>query len=428
MKQTYFHSVTLDKEKCMGCTNCIRRCPTEAIRVRDGKAKIIKERCIDCGECIRVCPYHAKKAVTDPFSTIYNYKYKIALPAPALYGQFHNVTDINVILNGLKEIGFDDVYEVARAAEIVTIATMDLLMQKKLELPVISTACPAILRLIRVRFPSLIKNLLPLSAPMDLAAKLARKRAIEKYGIPEEDIGVFFISPCPAKMTTLHEPLGEDKSPVDGVIAISEVYKKLVPIIGSLKPKEKLVRAGLKGVNWCHSGGEAKALSKDAYLAVDGIDNVISVLESLEDGQISHVEFVEACACAGGCVGGPLTVENGYAARARIEIMSKKLTSYETEHGLPQIDLEDVLIKNPIEYMPILKLDEDRKVAMRKLQEMKAIEERLPKLDCGSCGAPSCKALAEDVVRGFGREMDCIHNLRNKVNELVRGISELDIK
>lgn len=427
MKQTYFHSVTLDKEKCMGCTNCIRRCPTEAIRVRDGKARIIKERCIDCGECIRVCPYQAKQAVTDPFSSIENYKYKIALPAPALYGQFHNVTDINVILNGLKEIGFDDVYEVARAAEIVTIATMDLLMQKKLELPVISTACPAILRLIRVRFPSLIKNLLPLSAPMDLAARLARKRAIEKYGISEADIGVFFISPCPAKMTTLHEPLGEDKSPVDGVIAISEVYKKLAPIVGSLKPKEKLARAGFKGVNWCHSGGEAKALSKDAYLAVDGIDNVISVLESLEDGQISHVEFVEACACAGGCVGGPLTVENGYAARARIEILSKKLTSYETERGLPQIDLEDVLISKPIEYMPILKLDEDRAVAMRKLQEMKAIEQRLPKLDCGSCGAPTCKALAEDVVRGFGREMDCIHNLRSKVSELVREISELDV-
>ncbi len=426
MKKEYFHSVTLDKEKCMGCTNCIRRCPTEAIRVRDGKARIIKERCIDCGECIRVCPYHAKQAVTDPFAAMERYKYKIALPAPALYGQFHNITDVNVILNGLKEIGFDDVYEVARAAEIVTIATKDLLMQKKLEMPVISTACPAIVRLIRVRFPSLIKNLLPLSAPVDLAAKLARKRAIEKKGVPAEDIGVFFISPCPAKVTTLHEPLGEEKSPLDGVIAISEVYKKLAPILGSLKPKEKLARAGLLGVNWCHSGGEAKALSKDAYLAVDGIDNVISVLESLEDDQISHVEFVEPCACAGGCVGGPLTVENGYAARARIEQISKKLTSYETERELPQIDLEDVLLSRDIEYMPILKLDENRAEAMRKLKEMKEIEERLPKLDCGSCGAPTCKALAEDVVRGFGREMDCIHNLRSKMQELMRDLEQTE--
>ena len=60
-----YHSVTLDKDKCTGCINCIKRCPTEAIRVRNGKAKIIKERCIDCGECIRVCPNHAKKAIVD---------------------------------------------------------------------------------------------------------------------------------------------------------------------------------------------------------------------------------------------------------------------------------------------------------------------------------------------------------------------------
>ena len=85
---SYFHSVTLDESKCRGCTNCIKRCPTEAIRVRDGKAKIIKVRCIDCGECIRVCPYHAKRAVTDSFDELEKYKYNVALPAPALYGQF----------------------------------------------------------------------------------------------------------------------------------------------------------------------------------------------------------------------------------------------------------------------------------------------------------------------------------------------------
>jgi len=51
----YYHSVTLDEEKCKGCTNCIKRCPAEAIRVRNGKARIIDRLCIDCGECIRAC-------------------------------------------------------------------------------------------------------------------------------------------------------------------------------------------------------------------------------------------------------------------------------------------------------------------------------------------------------------------------------------
>ena len=95
------HSVTLDKEKCKGCTTCIKQCPTEAIRVRRGKAHILTERCIDCGQCIRVCPHHAKKAVCDPLSDLDKFQYKVALPAPSLYGQFHNLDDINIVLTAL---------------------------------------------------------------------------------------------------------------------------------------------------------------------------------------------------------------------------------------------------------------------------------------------------------------------------------------
>ena len=83
----FFHSVTLDRDLCRGCINCVKRCPTEAIRVRDGKAKILSDRCIDCGECIRICPYHAKKPIVDPLSVMDQYEYTVALPAPSLYGQ-----------------------------------------------------------------------------------------------------------------------------------------------------------------------------------------------------------------------------------------------------------------------------------------------------------------------------------------------------
>ena len=80
----YVHSVRLDTDKCLGCMNCIKRCPTEAIRVRKGKAKMIHERCIDCGECIRVCPHHAKYAERESLTNIVNYKYRIALMTNAM--------------------------------------------------------------------------------------------------------------------------------------------------------------------------------------------------------------------------------------------------------------------------------------------------------------------------------------------------------
>ena len=99
----YFHSVVLEEDKCCGCTNCIKRCPTEAIRVRDGKAHIITERCIDCGECIRVCPHHAKKARSDSIEEIEKFKYKIAIPAPALFGQFNNMDDIDIASSAINK-------------------------------------------------------------------------------------------------------------------------------------------------------------------------------------------------------------------------------------------------------------------------------------------------------------------------------------
>ena len=125
--EQFTHSVMLDKELCMGCINCIKRCPTEAIRVRDGKAHILKERCIDCGECIRICPHHAKKAITDPISILENFQYTIALPPPSLYGQYNNLEEQDLLLEALLGMGFDSVFEVAKAAELVSDATRRLL-------------------------------------------------------------------------------------------------------------------------------------------------------------------------------------------------------------------------------------------------------------------------------------------------------------
>ena len=120
---TYEHSVLLDESKCTGCTTCLRHCPTEAIRIRDGHAVINPQRCIDCGECIRVCPHKAKKAVCSNLGAMDRFKWKIALPAPTLYGQFDNLDDVDYVLDGLLKIGFDDVYEVSKAAELVSAYT-----------------------------------------------------------------------------------------------------------------------------------------------------------------------------------------------------------------------------------------------------------------------------------------------------------------
>ena len=132
---TYEHSVYLDTEKCNGCTTCLKHCPTQAIRIRNNHAVINQERCIDCGECIRVCPHNAKKAKCNKLSAMDKFKWKIALPAPTLYGQFDNLDDIDYVLDGLLKIGFDDVFEVSAAAELISAYTRTYLKEKNLKKP-----------------------------------------------------------------------------------------------------------------------------------------------------------------------------------------------------------------------------------------------------------------------------------------------------
>ena len=157
---SYKHSVYLDVNKCIGCTTCLKHCPTEAIRIRDGHAVINDGRCIDCGECIRICPHKAKKAACGSLDQLNDYKWKIALPAPSLYGQFENLDDVDYVLDGLLRIGFDDVFEVSAAAELVTAYTRSYLKNESVRKPAISSACPVILRLIALRFPSLTDNII----------------------------------------------------------------------------------------------------------------------------------------------------------------------------------------------------------------------------------------------------------------------------
>ena len=420
----FFHSVTLDKDKCKGCINCIKRCPTEAIRVRNKKAYIIPERCIDCGECIRVCPHHAKKATCDPLDVLNHYRYTIALPAPAFYGQFNNMDDIDIILRALLDFGFDDVFEVAKAAELVSAATRKLMRDGNLKRPVISSACPAVTRLIRVRFPNLIEHVLPLNAPVELAARLSKEEAHKKAGIPMEEIGAIFISPCPAKVTASKMPLGTEKSAVSAVISISEIYPKLISLMHLPENnQESLVQSGKIGVAWGTSSGEAAGLLKDSYLAADGIENVIRVLEDLEDERLSNLEFIELNACSGGCVGGVLTVENPYIAKAKLKRIVKYLPV--SMNHIDEVPPEGVW-DSKLEYAPVLTLDTDMRRAFEKMNELERIEADLPGLDCGSCGAPSCRALAEDVVRGVASPDDCIFKYKESIENLMRDIRKIE--
>ncbi len=409
---TYEHSVFLNPQKCIGCTTCVRHCPTEAIRVKDGRAVIDEGRCIDCGECIRICSQKAKRAVCSKWEDMDGFKWKIALPAPTLYGQFDNLDDVDYVLNGLLHIGFDDVYEVSQAAELVSAYTRVYLQTEGVKKPVISAACPVVVRLISLRFPSLQDNLLHMLPPMEVAAKLARERALKQHPeLTPEDIGVCFISPCPAKASYVKNGFADYTSRVDAVLSISDVYFRLINEMKYSDQPDDLSGSGMLGIGWASSGGEATALYNDSYLAADGIENVIRVLDQIENGNIPPLDFVELNACTGGCVGGVLTIQNPFIAKARLQNMRRFMPV--SRNFLPEGEQyipADYFFNEVPEYKPISQLSTSMAESMRMMADIQTLRSHLPGLDCGACGAPTCRAFAEDVVRGNARAEDCVLN------------------
>lgn len=419
----YQHSVTLDLTKCKGCTNCLKRCPTEAIRVRDGHAVINAAVCIDCGECIRICPYKAKKANFDTFDDI-KAKWKIALPAPSLYGQFMNLEDVDYVLQGLIDVGFDEVFEVARAAEIITDYTRRYMKKTDVPQPVISSACPVVVRLISLRFPNLCEHVMPIVPPIELSGEIARKEALAKH--PElrpEDIAVVFISPCPAKASYVKNGFLGKRSNVDYVVSMSDMYFRLIKHMSPDAPPALSSQSGMIGMSWASSGGESSALFNDRYLAADGIENVIRVLDQIETGHFPLLSFVELNACPGGCVGGVATVENPYIARVRLQALRRYLpvsqnrVNYDPAHGEDYVP-DGLMFPTPLTYRPVSRIDDDLVAAMQKMQLIEKLTESLPSLDCGSCGAPTCRAFAEDVVLGEHSLDECIVRMRERMKEL----------
>lgn len=415
----YNHSVSLNPEKCCGCTHCLRHCPTEAIRIRDRRAVIDSARCIDCGECIRVCPHQAKKSVYDSLTDIPKDKFKIALPAPTLFGQFDNLEDIDYVLQGLLDYGFDEVFEVARAAEIVSDYTRRMI--KTAKKPVISSACPVIERLLSLRYPLLTDNLLDILPPMEIAAKYAKREVIKAHPeLSEDDICTVFISPCPAKVSYVKNKDAGERSYVDYVVSMSDVYFELLGVMkgDSLSPVP-VSRTGMIGLSWASTGGEATALFNEKYLAADGIENVVRVLEEIDNGSFPELEFVELDACPGGCVGGVMTVTNPFIAKARLQNLRRYLPVAENHaddgDGVPD-ELKNQFTYN---YAPQT-IGSSRAEAMRIMIESEELKKQLPGIDCGSCGAPTCAAFAQDVASGNANLSECVVIMREKFKDLYK--------
>jgi iron only hydrogenase large subunit-like protein len=386
----------------------MQNCPTQAIRIVDGKAKITEEKCIDCGECIKVCPFHAKTANTDTLEILKEYKYTIAIPSLSLFGQFKNKFNKDEILENIIKVGFNEVYDSSLYADILSAHLWDLVCKEDfIKKPIISTFCPAVTRLIQQKYPSLISNLIRLESPMEISARDAIKNVMKNHNLKREDIGLFFIAQCPAKVTSIKEPLGLETSALDGAISIKEIYPIMMRNFDKLHKPIVNSGSGCNGLKWARPHGQAQAAQIGDYISVDGISEVSKILDMVETGIMTDINFIDAFACVGGCLGGPLNVENPFIARYRLDKMCSTCEPIDREIYL-KIDRESLCWNKEISENITDVIDNDISKAMQKMMLIEELVKQLPGKDCGACGSPNCRALAQDTVKGLAAITDCV--------------------
>ncbi|MCX8009756.1 MAG: ferredoxin, partial [Ignavibacteria bacterium] len=382
------------------------------IRVHHNKAILINEFCIDCGECVKICERKACIPVTSSFSEFTKFKYTIALPSPVFYSQFGKDVSPAVLLETLKKIGFDDAYDVACSSEAVSIAIEEYLNLNNGPRPLISSFCPTIIRLIQIRYPNLLDNLIPIESPMEIAAREAKRQKMKELGLSINEIGAIYITPCPAKMVSIISPPRKKHSFLDGTISIAEIYPSIVqaiPTTNSNPSKENEIK-GL-GLGWPIVGGQVASLKAEDCIAIGGLSDCIRIFEEIENGKLKDIQYIECHSCPTACVGGSLTIENPYIARGKILKLVEKYGSqpcHNKEYISELFKKNYFSLPGKISPSPIKPLDDDISKAIMKLKQKQKLLEMLPKIDCGICGAPTCETFADDVIKGLSTAEECI--------------------
>lgn len=407
----FHHALKVDDELCMGCTHCMSACPTNAIRIKQGKAHIMEERCIDCGLCYKSCPVSAILVEQDDFNDIFRFPVRVALIPAVLFGQFESRIPVAAIYEAIRKIGFTHVFEVENMVQAIKEGYERYQDTGTVPRPLISPYCPAVVRLIQVKFPSLTKNIIRVKPPTDMAATWLRKEFTRK-GIDPESAGLFYVTPCASKIASVKSPVGGKESEINGVINMDYLYNKIQKELRDIDPekewKEKTPQPDTGDILWSLTRGES-ANRKGRSLAIDGIRNVSDFLNKLEETDNPDIDFLELRACDESCAGGILICSNRFLTVERLNERAKIKAKKKNRIGQLKLRYDDTNYRlDDIKPRSMVKLDDDISEAIKKMDKVEQLLGILPGIDCGACGAPSCRVLAEDSVQGKGDINSCI--------------------
>lgn len=405
VNEQFNHMIYIDKEQCIGCSHCVRVCPTQALRVWRGKAVLDDNKCVDCGDCERVCPVMAIK-VKDDFADREKKSHRVALLPSVFWGQFTGDVPRSHIKQAIHSLGFDDIVEVEESVEALSHQLQNYVDHHKCE-KIISSFCPAIVRLIQTRFPELVSSVAHLKSPVELTA-MHVSRALKQEKGEDFDFQIFYVTPCAAKAAAIKNN-HEDEHLIHGSINMNLFFNQVNQQLNSdieFSDEEDVDELSPKSIGWSLRGGESQYLNARS-LSIDGMNHSIEFLENIDKEDFKDIDFLELKACDQGCAGGILNPQNRFLCVESLRSRAIENESCKDQSLELLLEEEDFEI-NEIEEQSVLALDSNPAKALKMMNKTRRLMCYLPGFDCGACGAPTCKALAEDVAKGDAILSHCV--------------------
>lgn len=411
--------IEIIKSNCKDCYKCIKHCPVNAISYSDNRVCIDFDKCILDGTCVNVCPQKAKKVKTslpELKEALKNGEKVIASIAPSFYA-YYDFDKTGCILSFLKSQGIFRVEQTSQFAKINAIKHYEYM--KITKLPVISTACPVIVKLIENFYPDLINLLAPVDSPMVLHAKEIK----ENY----PDSKVVFIGPCLAKKNEAEE------NGIEYALSFNELeewmndenfsFDKVTPEFFNDDYIYETSTYPLEGSLLTLCGAD-KELSKDEMISLSGLEEIMEFLKYLRGKSNVQYKMIEMLACKNGCINGPLK-PSSYCDANYFEIeekFNKEINMFEKkDQKILNINKYPLSRRFANHYEEeIMPTEEQIRATLRSMEKYTKEDE----INCGACGYKSCRDKAIAVIQGKAEKEMCIPYMKNRAEKFSRILLE----
>jgi len=371
--------VVREASKCIKCMRCIQVCDKiQGMHIWDlsgtGSRTTVDVRfnqklkdtdCTFCGQCVTHCPtgaltvrddtVHVLRALADPeITTVVQVAPAVRVAWEESFGLGAKYATAGRLVAGLKQIGFDYVFDTNFAADLTIMEEANEFVRRfthrgKYRWPMFTSCCPGWVSFVKSQFPSYVDCLSTAKSPQQMFGAVAKSYFAEKKGIDPHKLFVVSIMPCSAKKAECELPSMKDAcgdQDVDVVLTTREMDRLfrsdcLVPQeLPEMEFDSPLGSSSGAAVVFGTTGGVMDAALRTAYhivtgenpdadafaavrgdkpwkeatftvpgagdvrvAVVSGLGSARQLMEAIDAGSVDY-DFVEVMACPGGCAGG----------------------------------------------------------------------------------------------------------------------------